>query len=482
MLEHWGFAQRSPPSAAKFGDLMSMAHDAIAVVALVILAAVALFSDQAGVFVAILSVATALAAWSPVGALFATCLSIPLVFHPVSAGAHEFSLLEMGIVITCVGLSLRLLAESIVDGTLNVRAPMAPAATTLIAAGLMIAGFISIAALDDAAHRREALRLLRWTIIEPIALFFAARAILRRDNSSLVGAGLILPGTALGIVAVWQILTHQTGFAVDELYRATGTYLHPNNLALYLERIFFLALVPTHVLRGWGRRIGAGASTLIGLGIVLTFSRGALLSLAAGAVVFIAIARPRRGFAAILILSSVSIVLLQLTASERLRGSESSGVIATRRSLWEAAIHIIRDNPIMGVGLDQFLYVHGSRYVLPEAWSERYASHPHNIGLDVWLSLGIPGLVLLFAGIALGVKTVYGMREGGVTRSAWQVGAISGLAAGLAHGMVDNGYFLPDIAALTWMLVALVESQSAPESIFALKPTTMKFGPHRLNG
>ncbi len=42
------------------------------------------------------------------------------------------------------------------------------------------------------------------------------------------------------------------------------------------------------------------------------------------------------------------------------------------------------------------------------------------------------------------------------------VGAASALAAGLEHGLVDNGSSLPDLAVMIWLFVALVEAPSAP--------------------
>ena len=52
---------------------------------------------------------------------------------------------------------------------------------------------------------------------------------------------------------------------------------------------------------------------------------------------------------------------------------------------------MIRDHPWTGVGLDQFLGQYSRRYVRIEGWPEHYTSHPHDIVLDFWLSLGIPG-------------------------------------------------------------------------------------------
>jgi putative inorganic carbon (hco3(-)) transporter len=37
------------------------------------------------------------------------------------------------------------------------------------------------------------------------------------------------------------------------------------------------------------------------------------------------------------------------------------------------------------------------------------------------------------------------------------LGALAALAAALVHGLVDNFYFVPDLAIAFWLLLALVE-------------------------
>ncbi len=115
---------------------------------------------------------------------------------------------------------------------------------------------------------------------------------------------------------------------------------------------------------------------------------------------------------------------------------------------------MIRDRPWLGLGLDQFLYQYAPRYVDPAGWAERYTSHPHNIVLDVWLRFGIPGLGLFLTGFIVLILWTIRLREGGTERPVLAIAAASFLAAGIAHGLVDNGFFLPDLAVLTWMGIA----------------------------
>ena len=43
---------------------------------------------------------------------------------------------------------------------------------------------------------------------------------------------------------------------------------------------------------------------------------------------------------------------------------------------------------------------------------------------------------------------------------ALALGALAALVTGFVHGMVDNGFFLPDLAVLTWFAIALIERSS----------------------
>jgi O-antigen ligase len=105
----------------------------------------------------------------------------------------------------------------------------------------------------------------------------------------------------------------------------------------------------------------------------------------------------------------------------------------------------------------------------PDAWREPNLYHPHNIVLDFWLRLGVLGLAALAAGaLAFAVQV----------RDAWRAGAGDGpagsvsrmLAAGasgmavalVAHGLLDNSYFVLDLAYATWVMLLIAELATQP--------------------
>jgi O-antigen ligase len=203
----------------------------------------------------------------------------------------------------------------------------------------------------------------------------------------------------------------------------------------------------------WFWLVGAA---IVGAGLLLTFSRGAVLAVGIVIVILLFVGQRKR-LAALAAGAGVLLgAALALTASARVDNLFSGGSGSLRLDLWGSAIEMIRDHPIFGIGLDQFLYVYAPRYVKPEAWSERFTSHPHDIILDCWLSLGIMGLVLALAFVViLCVATVRLARK----RSVLGLAAAGAMFAGILHGLVDNGYFLPDLALIFWLLTAIIAAE-----------------------
>jgi len=120
---------------------------------------------------------------------------------------------------------------------------------------------------------------------------------------------------------------------------------------------------------------------------------------------------------------------------------------------------MVRDHPILGVGLDNFLYQYRGRYMFPEAWAEPNLSHPHNVILDYAVRMGLLGLA---AGIWL--QTVFWhaalplrkLRD--PLNRALAIGLMASMTDFLAHGLVDAAYFVPDLAYVFFITLAMVQT------------------------
>jgi len=159
------------------------------------------------------------------------------------------------------------------------------------------------------------------------------------------------------------------------------------------------------------------------------------------------------------VIAAALLVLLPFLKVERVTSifDVQHGTTFFRLKLWQATITMIRDHPILGVGLDNFLYQY-PKYMLPEAWQEPNLSHPHNIIMDYWTRLGIFGVVAI-----LWLEVVFFKRGLHLYRhlddrelQALTLGLMASMVDFLAHGLIDTSYFLVDLAFIFMLTMGLV--------------------------
>ena len=326
-----------------------------------------------------------------------------------------------------------------------------------------VAAYFVLAALASTAfaeYPKFALRSFRTTVVEPVALFFLLTAFLSgRRGGALIPAVAAGGAIAAATIVFDPLLDRVITAGVPRL---RGIYESPNNLAFVLERTIPLLVGLAVAWKGsaLGRAataVAAGASVVL----ILTFSRGAWLA-AVAATALLGLPQLRRlpvkrrvlGLGAVLIPVAA---LAALVGADRLsilfRTGDRSGV--SRVWLWDSAIEMIRDFPLFGVGPDNFLY-HYAAYLRPEAWREPHMSHPHNLLLDNWLSSGVFGALAIIAVLVifyLLIRRSYCLPDCPIPRPVL-LGVAASMTAAIAHGLVDNFYFLPELAGFFWTLMA----------------------------
>lgn len=408
-------------------------------------------ADTIVVAVPVLLAAIAIAAWVPASGVAAVVLAVPTIFHLYPLPRGTFSLLELAILVAAAGTGLNVLLRLRSRGWADLRALLTPAEVGVPVVVLVLATAVAMLNLADPSHRTESLREVRLVIVEPLIFLGVARIVLR-DQVSRAWAGIAfaLGGCVVAVAAIIQVLGGIGGVEAGSVVRATVTYTHPNNLALYLERtLLFSAGLVFLRPRWWPAWV---VCCIQAAGLFLTFSRGSFLGVAAGLALLLALAGMWR---AILALAGAGIVvggLALLVAPDRLIDTGGAGSEPTRFAIWRSSLRMIADHPIFGVGPDQFLYQYWRRYIEPMGWPERYTSHPHNLVLDVWLRLGVLGLAA-FATLIAGLVRIVARARTAIRRDAIAAGALTALFGGLVHGMVDNGFFLADLATMTWFFV-----------------------------
>lgn len=291
--------------------------------------------------------------------------------------------------------------------------------------------------------------------------------------------GWLAGATVMAIIGLTQFAGDFMVIEAEGVRRVRGLYGSPNNLALYLERALFVPLA--YALFAQDRRgqaIALTAAALIGGALLLTFSKGALLlGIPAGLGVLwlggLHLLRQRgRSTRALWWLAAVAllmgIALIPFLGTERFQRllDLSDGTARTRLLLWRSSLSMALDHLWLGVGPDNFLYRLRSEYLLPAAWEEPNLNHPHQVFLDWWTRLGLPGLLLglgFFA--ALIVKTWRAWRQAlhlPDCAPIW-LGVLGGIAAALAHGLIDLSYAVPDLM-LIWVLWSALPEIAAPSA------------------
>ncbi len=323
-----------------------------------------------------------------------------------------------------------------------------------------------------AANSGVATREFRVIVIEPALLY----ALLRVEDLSriqvwrLVNA-LLLAGVVVCLIGLYQFATGDVilGAGVGRVRAVWGS---PNNAALFLGRLLPLALALALFLPSSRRRwLYTAITATLALTIYLTYSLGALvlgIPASAAFVVLLWLWQTRGHFHAshaVLLGGSLvgAFILIAFAGRARLESlfQPDTGTGFFRIAVWTSALHMIRDHPLFGVGLDNFLYEY-PKYILPEAWREPNLSHPHNVLLDFWVRLGIFGAALLvWIEVEFFRRAWRLFRESeGLTR-ALAAGLMGSMVDFLAHGMIDAAYFVVDLAFVFMLTLGLAARLAA---------------------
>jgi|YNPBryantNP2012_1023418.scaffolds.fasta_scaffold16986_1 O-antigen ligase len=412
-------------------------------------------------------------------------LALPFAFVYKHVGADIYSPVEI-LTVACflawtaqrIGPFIRRLADSPIRraADLPIRRFAALRGLDWAVLFFIAAAFLSLAVAEDKGAARWELRIL---IIEPALVYAMVRTLLwPREQAQAtglrygqrVGAGTgekLLPladalaaaGLILAFVGLYQYFFTDYVESVQGVRRILSLYDSPNHVSLFLGRIvpISFSLAAFGAMR-WRRLYHAAALLPLLLCIYFTYSRGAwLLGLPAG-LIFIAALRGRRGriLAAGALIAALG-ALAPILRTPRMASllTLEGGTNFLRLVLWTGAARMIAAHPIFGVGLGNFVSQY-PRYMLPEGGYEPVVYHPHNLLLDVWTSMGVPGLIalacLLVAFFRAGLDA-YRRLAAERDLQALILGLLASMVGFLAHGLVDTGFRLTDLAfVFMWTL------------------------------
>jgi putative inorganic carbon (HCO3(-)) transporter len=324
-------------------------------------------------------------------------------------------------------------------------------------------------------------------VVFGIAMFFAiVRTVGTRVQIGLALNIFVIGGVALAAIGLlgthWAVkmpVIREITARMPAVIRGVpgqSEGFHPNAVAGALVMFIPLQLALAIVSRPsrWTRAAHLAGLAFIGGTLLLTQSRGGIISLAAGLAMW-AVWHNRRtriaGLAALLVLAIVLAVAIPRGESVIVpyAGRGLHADVIGRTELWSRALAGIEDFPFTGMGMNTFrrvLPVFYPPFLMPRGED---VAHAHNHLLQAALDLGLPGLIaylaLWFGAAALLVITI---RQSASTDTRL-------IAGGFAAGMFS--YFLfgtgdaialgAKVGVFFWIALALIvvlyESRTSAE-------------------
>lgn len=350
-------------------------------------------------------------------------------------------------------------------------------------------------ARDPSASLTEGTRwvIALLTIVATLQLAGESPFVLRVVVCAMAFAGAVEAGVgaALGVLGIGP-----ESFAVAGSFsRAYGTFGRPNTFAGYLEITLFITgwlaveetrrAVPLARAYRAARRLGYHASaaerwallralalagflagsTLVMLGgVLVSYSRGAWLGVAAGATVTLVLATRRWWLVGLACMPIVALLvvlaagqLAPAALTERLDSivdqfrpidaasvtiTDDNFAVAERVAHWQAGWHMFEDHPLTGVGAGNFNVRYPDYFVREEF---RFSQgHAHNYYIHLLAETGIVGLFLylvLIASVILLAARVALAAPAGVSR-AIALGVLGTMVAATVHNGFENLHVL----------------------------------------
>lgn len=284
-----------------------------------------------------------------------------------------------------------------------------------------------------------------WRSLEAAVLLFAVFGIVQ---------AAFLPGFALMV---------QPDAGWDRQYdRLVSTLMDPN----FAGGLIVIVLLVQIALVSFGTRVALWKPALLGIACLLTFSRGAILSLFVGGAIIVMV----RGLSKRVLVSATVAALALAPFVPRLleladrfnKLTVSDGSAYLRVLSWIWGLEIVADHPILGVGFNMYGFVQGE-----------YGYHGAR-GLMFGLDGGLLFIAVLTGLVGAAIYTVMILLVLRRCRRTWRgagsgsferglgVGAAAATVAFLVHSVFLSNLLYPFLLEVLWVLWAMVFVASSP--------------------
>lgn len=431
-------------------------------------------------------------------------LALPYYLQQKTVVSHySFSIAEI-VLATCVGVALMQFALQ--RGKWRYRLSWNELRDRLGPFTLPILVFLlaaGVSVLVAYAHQ-VALRAFREEVFDPILYLLLAMFCLRtRQDVARLLLALLASGLVVAFFGMAQYFFFRSQLILepDGVRRVDAMYGSANSIGLFFDYVLpiglALMLVKTWTARGvlgsWWIRISAIAICVpMLLVLYLSQSRGAWVAIAVALLFILALSiRNRRvlivsGLVGLVVLGAIVLVLHRPIMNFVIGGHQDVQGVSTlskRLFLWQSALKMIHDHLWFGVGMENWLCYYSYNSVcfdpalllhhywilhdpVTGAWTglqnEPTLSHPHNIFLHVWVSMGLFGFLAFIAVVALFfwlfARIFLSLRSAQTERDPYMwwmtIGVGAAMVAAMIQGQVDSSFLVQDLSFCFWMLVS----------------------------
>ena len=311
---------------------------------------------------------------------------------------------------------------------------------------------------------RDSINVLVVHTIMLVFYFVLTRTINSRYKLYLLVVLLVISGSLTSLYGVYQYFGGaattaawvDTAMFGDIQSRSGSTFSNPNILGEYL-----IMMIPLALSLLWYRKkfiykgIFAAMLGLMGICMLLTFSRGAWLGLIVALVGF-SVVRDKRLFALFVVGLFIMPFVLPPSIINRFTsiGNLSDTSSSYRMSILLGSLRMVQDYWISGIGLgSQAFKAIYPKYSLAAA----YAHHSHNIYIQVILEMGVAGafVFMLIVLVFIRATLAHQSKTKDVFLSAVMLAACAGIIGYLVQGLVENIWFNYRVLQTFWVVLAV---------------------------
>ena len=320
-----------------------------------------------------------------------------------------------------------------------------------------------------------------YLLVNYVVLYFILVQQLKTTRRILGLASIILLiGSGETLFGLFQYLGGATtvlGRMTPNIGTLNATYMNHNHFAGFLILIIPIALGLLIGVSHHEKRIFFVLLTcLLGTGLILTLSRGGILSLmVASGCFFLCLAVKMRQTGASRFFLTLPLLLVLciglLIGWIGISRISHRGIFETflpsqeileeeiRIPLWRNSLELVKESPLAGSGLGTFEYV-SLRYRPEEIPLEKHAYRAHNDYLELLIEMGIPGLLVVLWGIWRFSRYILKgyFRYNNSLLTALLLGGFTSCLAMFIHSFFDFNLQIPANALLFFTVLALTSA------------------------